>query len=95
MSKSSPQTRKWKILYVESAINDIQALDGSIKKIIKKAIEEKLGTDPLKYGLPLRRTLKKFFKLRVGDYRIIYQIEQKEVTVLVIKIGHRREVYEE
>ena len=94
MSKSSPLSLKWKILYLESAVKDIQALDGSVKKIIRKAIEEKLGTDPLKFGLPLRRTLKKFFKLRIGDYRIIYQIEQKEVTVLVIKIGHRSEVYE-
>ena len=94
MSKNLPKTTKWKILYVESAVKDIQELDGSVRKIIKKAIEEKLGTDPLKYGLPLRRTLKKFFKLRVGDYRIIYQIEQKEVTVLVVKIGHRREVYD-
>ncbi len=94
MSKSSPKPLNWKILYVESAVSDIQELDGSDRKIIKKAIEDKLGTDPLKYGLPLRRTLKKFFKLRVGDYRIIYQIEQKEVIVLVVKIGHRREVYD-
>lgn len=85
MSKGTPVQKKWKIVYVESAIKDIQALDGSVKKIIKKVIEDKLGSDPLKFGLPLRRTLKKFFKLRVGDYRIIYQIEQKEVTVLVIK----------
>lgn len=95
MSKGAPKTVKWTIDYVASAVLDIQQLDGSIRRIIKKAIEEKLGTDPLKYGLPLRRTLKKFFKLRVGDHRIIYQIEQNEVTVLIIKIGHRREVYED
>jgi len=93
MSKALKPTG-WTIVYVESALQDIYELDGSVRKIIKKAIEEKLGTDPLKYGLPLRRTLKKFFKLRVGDYRIIYQIEKTEVTVLVIKIGHRREVYD-
>lgn len=93
MSKSAKPT-KWTIVYVESAVQDIRELDGSVRKIIKKAIEDKLGSDPLKYGLPLRRTLKKFFKLRVGDYRIIYQIEKSEVVVLIVKIGHRREVYD-
>ena len=93
MSKTAKPTT-WTIVYVESAVQDIRELDGSIRKILKKAIEEKLGTDPLKFGLPLRRTLKKLFKLRVGDYRIIYQIEKNEVTVLIVKIGHRREVYD-
>jgi len=95
MSKKSSGPVKWTVEYTTSALKEIQALDGSAKKIIKKAIEDKLMTEPLKFGLPLRRTLKNFFKLRVGDYRIIYQIEDQEVTVLVIKVGHRREVYEE
>ena len=95
MSKKSNGPVKWTVEYATSALKEIQALDGSAKKIIKKAIEDKLMTEPLKFGLPLRRSLKNFFKLRVGDYRIIYQIENQEVTVLVIKVGHRREVYEE
>ena len=50
--------------------------------------------DPLKFGLPLRRNLKGLMKLRVGDYRIIYLIERETVTIYVIKIGHRKEVYD-
>lgn len=84
----------WTIQYTKSARAEIDNLDGSIRKIIKKVIEEKLMTDPLKFGLPLRRNLSGFFKLRVGDYRIIYKIEKKEIVVLVISVGHRREVYE-
>ena len=95
MSKKIPLTKKWNVEYAISAKKEIDALDGSARRIIKKAIEDKLMTEPLKFGLPLRRSLKNFFKLRVGDYRIIYQIENEEVTVLVIKVGHRREVYEE
>jgi mRNA interferase RelE/StbE len=49
----------------------------------------------VRFGLPLRRNLKGLMKLRVGDYRIIYSIEKQTVTVHVIKIGHRREVYED
>jgi mRNA interferase RelE/StbE len=86
---------KWAISYVQSAMDDIIALDGSAKKVIKKTIEEKLMVDPLKFGHPLRRNLSGLFKLRVGDYRIIYQIHKQEVLVVVIKVGHRREVYED
>lgn len=86
---------KWTVHYVQSAVDDISSLDGSAKKIIKKAIEEKLMSDPLKFGHPLRRSLSGFFKFRVGDYRIIYQIHKQAVLVVVIKVGHRREVYED
>lgn len=51
--------------------------------------------DPLRFGLALRRNLKGFMKLRIGDYRIIYSIHKETITVHVIKIGHRKEVYEE
>jgi mRNA interferase RelE/StbE len=84
----------WTVEYTESAAEEISSLDGTIKKIIKKAIEDKLMIDPLKFGLPLRRNLLGLFKLRVGNYRIIYQIKKTEVIVLVVAVGHRRMVYE-
>jgi len=89
----SESPSSWQILYTESAKSEIENLDGPIRKIIKRAIEEKLMVEPLKFGLPLRRSLLGFFKLRVGNYRIIYKIEKKEVIVLVISVGHRKEVY--
>lgn len=92
---SSKVSRPWSISYVKSAVDDISELDGSAKRIIKKTIEEKLMVDPLKFGKPLIRNLSGLFKLRVGDYRIIYQVKEKEVIVVVIKIGHRKEVYED
>ncbi|HAZ12819.1 MAG: hypothetical protein A2X86_04055 [Bdellovibrionales bacterium GWA2_49_15] len=89
----SASPAQWTILYTKSARTEIDNLDSSIKKIIKKTIEDKLMTDPLKFGLPLRRNLSGLFKLRVGDYRIIYKIEKREVIVLVISLGHRKDVY--
>lgn len=85
----------WTVEYTESAASEIATLDGGIKKIIRKAIEDKLMVDPLKFGLPLRRNLAGLFKLRVGNYRIIYQIKKTEVIVLVVAVGHRRMVYED
>ena len=85
---------KWVVEYTQSAREEINDLDGSTKRFIKRAIEEKLMMNPLKFGVPLRRNLSGFFKLRVGDYRIIYQIHNREVLVLVIKVGHRKKVYQ-
>lgn len=95
VKKEMSNSNKWSIDYTESAVKEISALDGSIKRIIKKTIEDKLTTDPLKFGLPLRRSLAGLFKLRVGNYRIIYQVKKNEVVVLVVAIGHRKQVYEE
>jgi len=89
----SESPSSWQILYTESAKSEIENLDGPIRKIIKRAIEEKLMVEPLKFGLPLRRSLFGFFKLRVGSYRIIYKIEKKEVIVLVVSVGHRKQIY--
>ncbi|MBW1756443.1 MAG: type II toxin-antitoxin system RelE/ParE family toxin [Deltaproteobacteria bacterium] len=58
------------------------------------AIETKLTTHPFELGKPLRYSLRGARRLRVGDYRVIYRIEPPD-AVLVVKIGHRREVYEE
>jgi mRNA interferase RelE/StbE len=85
---------KWKISYKESVKKDLKKLSKEVKYILKRAIEEKLMIEPLKFGLPLRRNLKGYMKLRVGDFRVIYSINKKNVTVHVIKIGHRKDVYE-
>lgn len=87
------ERKKWIVEYTESASKEIHELDGNVKKIIKRAIEDKLMVDPLKFGLPLRRNLSGLFKLRVGDYRIIYQIRKSEVLVFIIAISHRKNVY--
>ncbi len=63
----------------------------NIKKRIRQAIEQRLGQEPLKFGTPLKRGLKGYRKLRVGDYRIIFRIDDDKVIIL--KIGHRKEVY--
>ncbi len=83
----------WKITYKKSIKKDLKNISVDTRYLLKKAIEEKLKSDPVKFGMPLRRSLKGYMKLRVGDYRIIYSISKKTVTVLVVKIGHRKDVY--
>jgi len=84
----------YRIEYLESVVTvDIPRLSKSEQRRVKQAIESKLSSHPVEFGKPLRYSLKGARRLRVGDYRVIYTIEPDEV-ILIVKIGHRREVYE-
>ncbi|MBF0208598.1 MAG: type II toxin-antitoxin system RelE/ParE family toxin [Oligoflexia bacterium] len=74
--------------------DDIKKIGHSEKQRIKKNIEEKLTLDPIGFGKPLQYSLKGCRRLRVGDWRVVYQIEPESNTILIVKIGHRKEVYE-
>ena len=58
---------------------------------IMRAIERRLMTEPTKYGERLRRSLTGLWKLRVGDYRVCYETQERTVTVWAIR--SRRDVY--
>ncbi len=73
--------------------DDIPRLDRDAARRIRRAIESRLTNAPHDYGKPLRHSLKGLWRLRVGDYRIVYAIREHEVWIL--RIGHRREVYDE
>ena len=85
--------KSWNIRYKKSVAKDIKKLSRPAQKIIQQVIEEKIRVDPMYFGTPLRRSLKGLFKLRVGSYRIIYSIEEKTITIYVISIAHRKDVY--
>lgn len=70
---------------------DIPKLNETLKKRIKKAIEERLSISPHQFGEPLRKTLKGYWKLRVGDYRVVYKVTGNEVWILAII--NRKDVY--
>ena len=74
---------------------DIAELDQKTKARIRKAIEDRLVKAPDAYGRPLKRELKGYYRLRVGDYRIVYRIFKERKEVLVLAILHRNRVYEE
>jgi len=71
---------------------DIPLLDAKLRARIRKAIETRLTEAPHLYGEPLRKTLHGYWKLRVGDYRVIFRIVGKEVRIL--GVIHRKKAYE-
>jgi mRNA interferase RelE/StbE len=70
---------------------DLPKIDLKNKVMIKKAIEERLMTNPEIYGRPLRRTLKGYWKLRVGEYRVIFKVVEKKMVVF--GIINRKDIY--
>ncbi len=82
----------FKVVYHESVVKkDIPKLSEVSKKRIKLAIETKLMTDPAKFGKPLRESLKGYRKLRSGDYRVIFSIDEEIIRIQTIE--HRSIVY--
>jgi mRNA interferase RelE/StbE len=71
---------------------DIESLDKKQREIIAKAIEARLSNQPERYGKPLRGSLKGYWKLRVGDIRVVFKIMGNEVYIL--GIINRKLVYE-
>ena len=70
---------------------DLPKIDNKNKSMIKRAIQERLTTRPEVYGKPLRRTLKGFWKLRVGNYRVVFKII--EYKILILGIMDRKTIY--
>jgi mRNA interferase RelE/StbE len=75
----------------EVVSEDLPAIAKSIRTRIKKAIDTKLCTHPETFGTPLRGSLVPLWKLRVGDYRIVYNL--KDAKVYIHAIGHRKHIY--
>ncbi len=72
---------------------DLPRLPSNIHSRIARAIETRLAQSPEQHGAPLRKTLKGYWKLRVGDYRVMYKITDDEVWIL--GIIHRKKVYDD
>ena len=86
----------WTLLYHHAVEDDLESVGPTAARRILKAIDEKLVQEPLRFGLPLSGHLSGFRKLRVGDFRVVYQVIEKKVMVYVLAVGPRRdkEIYQ-
>ena len=86
----------WAVEISAGARKALGKLDPAAARSILKFLDEKVAcaTDPRGVGKALAgSTLGSFWRWRVGDYRIVADIQDRTVTVLVVRIGHRRDVY--
>ena len=83
----------YSILYAKEAKKSIEKLTIKKKRQIKDAIE-RIANNP-EIGKRLTHELKGLLSYRSGTYRIIYRIHHKEITVLILTIGHRKNIYKQ
>lgn len=82
---------RYSLEFVPSARKALAKLPWEVRKRIQAAID-RLADNPLPPGVQKLQG-EPGYRVRVGDYRIIYDVEHGRLTILVIRIGHRREVY--
>ncbi|VEP11567.1 Addiction module toxin, RelE/StbE family [Hyella patelloides LEGE 07179] len=82
----------YKIEWKKSAKKELKKLD---KQIIIRILQvvEKLATNPHPSGSKKLMGSESIYRIRVGDYRVIYNIQSSILTIEIIKVGHRREIY--
>ena len=88
---------KYTVVYTEKAIKSLKKLDKSVLKTIKAWIEKNLvdTENPRQHGKGLTANRSGQWRYRVGDYRILAEIQDKKLVILLIEVGHRRDVYDQ
>ena len=82
----------YSVQFTPRAQRDFSALDRAIQQRLRRRID-RLAEDPFPVGVKKLHAEEPFYRIRVSDYRVIYQVQANELLVIVVKIGHRREVY--
>ena len=86
----------WRVEFDRDAARDLRKLGAEAERLILRFLRERIATveDPRRFGRALARDLKGLGRYRVDDYRIVAAIEDDRFVVLVVTVGHRREVYD-
>ena len=82
----------YSIEFLRTALKELSKLPKDIQQRIAQKIEE-LKTNPCPPGVIAPTNGNGQLRLRVGDYRIIYRIEADKVVIVIIKVGHRKNIY--
>jgi mRNA interferase RelE/StbE len=86
----------WKINWTDDARKTLRKMDESAQKKILRYLKDRVSVaqNPSDFGKPLMHEKYGLWRYRVEDYRIICQIQKQELLILVVQIGHRKEVYD-
>ena len=85
----------YELKYEAKAVKQTKKLDPATRKLIKSWTEKNLlNTDnPRQHGKGLTGSLSQYWRYRVGDYRILAEINDTEIVIIIVEVGHRREIY--
>jgi mRNA interferase RelE/StbE len=90
------QSRIWRVEFDRDAARDLRKLGAEAERAILRYLRQRIATseDPRRFGRASTGDLKGLWRYRVGDYRIVAAIEEDRFVVLIVTVGHRREVYD-
>lgn len=84
---------KYKLFFTETFYKNLKSIPGKdVKRILSRT--KALSDDPRSPGSQKLAGNKNQYRIRQGDYRILYSIEDDQLIIVVVKVGHRREVYD-
>ena len=86
----------WTVEFDDAAAKELRKLDKQAQREILRYFRERIATDedPRRFRKPLSRDLAGLWRYRLRNYRMICHIEDDKLTVLVVRVGHRKDVYE-
>ena len=85
----------YQIQFSEKVVKELKKLDKQTARVIRNWIAKNLvdTVDPRLHGKPLTGNLQGIWRYRIGDYRLFAEINDNELIIFMIDIGHRREIY--
>ncbi|HET8801933.1 MAG TPA: type II toxin-antitoxin system RelE/ParE family toxin [Marinobacter sp.] len=86
----------WIVEFDDGAAKELRKLDRQAQQEILRYLRERIATDedPRRFGKPLSRDLAGLWRYRMRNYRMICHIEDDKLVVLVLRVGHRKDIYE-
>ena len=84
----------YSVLWHEQSLDDLKGLDRKAVSKIVDRVKNHLSQSPDSLGKPLKGVLQGLFRYRFGDYRIIFTINRAEQKILILNVGHRKDVYQ-
>ena len=83
----------WTVEFSAQARKQLKALDRPVQRRLIDFLESRVTRNPRAHGEAMTGPFSGFWKYRVGDYRVVCELEAARLVVWVLKVGHRREVY--
>lgn len=85
----------WIVEFEDAATKELRKLDHQTQKEILSYLRKRITTneDPRRFGKPLSKELAGLWRYRIRDYRVVCNIEDQKLLVLVVRVAHRKKVY--
>lgn len=84
----------WEIEWDERARKELRSLDKRIQRRIFSYLRERTTENPRNFGKQLSGNMAGLWRYRIEDFRVICRLEDEKLTVVVVAVGHRKEIYD-